>query len=195
MSLSGLKSLENGFLPYCLRKTVSAEERGVVQRPPFLLTLLDYSCTQAIYNLVKMSPWAGRPHLSILSRECVWLRENGAEMENPRKITNESQFRQAVFWGASRLNAFASVLHPRGLIPLSTLPWSTLTMPGDVRDVEPASTYVNSLCVVLTGRLAMYWCTVPHVVRRTHTGTTNLLYLPLSKQHDLASCSRAPKRW
>lgn len=92
MSLSKLKSLENGCLPYCLTETVSAEERGVIQWPPFLLTLLDYSCTQAIYNLVKMSPWAQSPYLSILNREVQWVyvvvreKRRGGE---PKKIKNK----------------------------------------------------------------------------------------------------------
>lgn len=70
-------------------------------------------------------------------------------MENLGKIRYESQFRQASFRVASRLTSFTSVLHPRGLIPLTTLPRSALTMPGDVRDVEPLSTDVNTVCVVL----------------------------------------------
>lgn len=51
----------------------------------------------------------------------------------------------SVFRAASRLTSFTSVLHPQGLIPLTTLPWSTLTMLGDVRDVEPVSTDVNAV--------------------------------------------------
>lgn len=65
------------------------------------------------------------------------------------KVRNESQFRQAAFRVASRLSSSTSVLHPQGLIPLTTLPGSALTMPGDVRDVEPVSTDVNAVCAVL----------------------------------------------
>ncbi len=44
---------------------------------------------------------------------------------------------------------FHFVLHPQGLKPLTMLPCSALTTPGDVRDAEPASTDVNADCVVL----------------------------------------------
>ena len=76
-------------------------------------------------------------------------REREGETEKLRKIRNESQFWQATFRVASCLNGFTSVLHPQGLIPLTTLPRSALTMPGDVKDVEPVSTDVNAACVVL----------------------------------------------
>lgn len=104
-----------------------------------------------------MSPWAQSPYLAILNREVQWVyvrvyvyegaREN--ETESLRKIRYESQFRQASFRVASRLTSFTSVLHPQGLIPLTALPRSALTMPRDVRDVEPVSTDVNAVCVVL----------------------------------------------
>lgn len=81
--------------------------------------------------------------------KCMSVREREAETENLRKIRYESQFKQASFWVASRLNSFTSVWHPQGLIPLTTLPRSALTMPGDVRDVESVSTDVNVVCVVL----------------------------------------------
>lgn len=157
MSLSKVKSQENGHLPYCLTETVNVEEWGVIQWPPFLLTLSDWnSCTQAIYNLLKMSPWAQSPYLSrntlrVCASVCWWERERVSEGETRslRKIRYESQFKQASFRVASCLNSFTWVWHPQGLIPLTTLPRSALMMPGDVRDVAPVSTDVNVVCVVL----------------------------------------------
>lgn len=158
MSLSKLKSREDGRLPYCLKETANAEEWGVIQWPPFLLTLSDWnSCTRAIYNLVKMSPWAQSPYLAILNRGVQWVyvwvyvgeREREGETESLRKIRYESQFKQTSFRAASRLTSFTWVLHPQGLIPLTALPRSALTMPCDVTDVEPVSTDVNAVCVVL----------------------------------------------
>lgn len=75
-------------------------------------------------------------------------------MESLRTIRYESQFRQTLFRVASRLTRLTSVLHPQGLIPLTALPRSALTMPCDVTDVEPVSTDVNihdvnAVCVVL----------------------------------------------
>ena len=61
-----------------------------------------------------------------------------------RKIRYESQFGIS-----SRLTSLTAVLHPHGLIPLTALPRSALTMPGDVRDVASVSTDVNAVCVVL----------------------------------------------
>lgn len=158
MSLSKLKSREAGRLPCFLTQTVNAEEWRAIHWPPFLLTLSDYnSCTQAIYNLVKMSPWAPSPYLAILYRDvwhsecmCERVRANGrGEMENLRKIRNESKFRQAAYRVSTRLTSFTWVLHPEGLIPLTTRPCSSLTMPGDVRDVDLVSTDVHAVCVVL----------------------------------------------
>lgn len=76
-------------------------------------------------------------------------RERQKETESLKKKKYESQFRQASFRVASRLTSFTSVLHPQGLIPLTMLPRSALTMPGDVRDVQAVSTDVNAVCVVL----------------------------------------------
>lgn len=82
--------------------------------------------------------------------KCMWVREREGEGETAslRKIRYESEFRQASFRVASRLTSFTSVLHPQGWIPLTTLPHSALTMPGDVRDVEPLSTDVNAVWIV-----------------------------------------------
>lgn len=89
--------------------------------------------------------------MSVCASVCGREREGGRRVETKSlcKIRHESQFRQASVRVALRLTSFTSVLHPRGLIPLTTLPCSALTMPGDVRDVEPVSTDVNADCVVL----------------------------------------------
>lgn len=76
-------------------------------------------------------------------------RERERKKKSQSKIRYESQIRQTLFRVALCLTSFTSLPHPQGLIPLTTLPCSALTMPGDVRDVEPVSTDVNADCVVL----------------------------------------------